>query len=134
MCHYYLGNYDSSTVYLSRASQFFKEDSIKLLSIIPFQMLSDLKHENKTNIEMKIKTFEKIALNKDPLPADYVLTNWAMYEALINLDNYSGASSYLEDAYFEIKARSKNIRDKKDRNQYMQTNLHKKIATAWAKK
>ncbi len=97
-------------------------------------MLSDLKHENKTNIEMKIKTFEKIALNKDPLPADYVLTNWAMYEALIKLDNYSGASSYLEDAYFEIKARSKNIRDKKDRNQYMQTNLHKKIATAWAKK
>ena len=57
-----------------------------------------------------------------------------MYEALIDLDNYSGASSYLEDAYFEIKSRSKNIRDKKDRNQYMQTNLHKKIVTAWAKK
>ena len=34
----------------------------------------------------------------------------------------------------KIKSRSKNIRDKKDRNQYMQTNLHKKIATAWAKK
>ena len=57
-----------------------------------------------------------------------------MYEALIDFDNYSGASSYLEDAYFEIKSRSKNIRDKKDRNQYMQTNLHKKIATAWSEK
>ena len=66
MCHYYLGNYDSSNVYLSRSSRFFKEDSIKLLSIIPFQMLSDLKNKNKTNIDMKIKTFEKIALNKDP--------------------------------------------------------------------
>ena len=97
-------------------------------------MLSDLKNKNKTNTDMKIKTFEKIALNKDPLPADYVLTNWAMYEVLVGLGNYSSASSYLENAYFEIKSRSKNIRDKKDRNQYMQTNLHKKIATAWAKK
>ena len=97
-------------------------------------MLSDLKNKNKTNIDIKIKTFEKIALNKDPLPADYILTNWAMYELLVDLGNYSSASPYLENAYFEIKSRSKNIRDKKDRNQYMQTNLHKKIAAAWAKK
>ena len=88
-------------------------------------------------IEVKAKNeeeAEKIALNKDPLPVDYVLTNWAMYEVLVDLGNYSSASSYLENAYFEIKSRSKNIRDKKDRNHYMQTNLHKKIAAAWAKK
>ena len=60
MCHYYLENYDSSTVYLSRSARFFKEDSIKLLSIIPFQMLSDLKNKNKTNIDMKIKLLKKL--------------------------------------------------------------------------
>ena len=84
MCHYYLGNYDSSNVYLSRSSRFFKEDSIKLLSIIPFQILSDIKSKNKTDIIPNLELLKNHS-EKDPYPSDYVLTNWAMYEVLINL-------------------------------------------------
>ena len=36
-----------------------------------------------------------------------------MYEVLVNLGYKSDASEYLENAYFELKARSKNIKDKK---------------------
>ena len=44
------------------------------------------------------------------------------------------ASEYLENAYFELKARSKNIKDKKDRNKFLQTKLHTTIASAWKEK
>ena len=134
MCHYYLGNYDSSKVYLSRSNRFFKEDSLKLLSIIPFQILSDLKSEDKTDPKANLDLFKQLISEKDPLPDDYVLTNWAMYEVLVNLGYKSDASEYLENAYFEVKARSKNIKDKKDRNIFLQTKLHKTIASAWKEK
>ena len=134
MCHYYLGNYDSSNVYLSRSSRFFKEDSIKLLSIIPFQILTDIKTKNKTDIKPNLELFKQIISEKDPYPSDYVLTNWAMYEVLINLGSASDASEYLENAYFELKARSKSIKDKKGRNKFLQTKLHKNIASAWKEK
>ncbi|GIR30231.1 MAG: hypothetical protein CM15mP44_5140 [Candidatus Neomarinimicrobiota bacterium] len=134
MCHYYLGNYDSSNVYLSRSSRFFKEDSIKLLSIIPFQILTDIKSKNKTDTKPNLELFKRIISEKDPYPSDYVLTNWAMYEVLINLGSASDASEYLENAYFELKARSKSIKDKKGRNKFLQTKLHKNIASAWKEK
>ena len=57
-----------------------------------------------------------------------------MYEALINLGNKADASEYLENAYFELKARSKNIKDKKGRSKFLQTKLHTTIATAWKEK
>ncbi len=134
MCHYYLGNYDSSKVYLSRSNRFFKKDSLKLLSIIPFQILGDFKSKNKTDTNSNLKLFKQIILDKDPLPDDYIITNWAMYEVLVNLGYKSDASEYLENAYFELKARSKNIKDKKDRNKFLQTKLHTTIASAWKEK
>ena len=134
MCHYYLDNYDSSNVYLSRSYRFFGEDSLKLLSIIPFKILNDIKTKNKTTIKEYFATFKNITSENDPLPEDYILTSWAMYKAFSALGDNSGASEYLENAYFELKSRSKNIKDKKDRKKYLKTNLHKKIANAWAEK
>jgi len=37
----------------------------------------------------------------------------------------------LEDSYFELKSRSKNIKDKKDRNKYLSGKLNQDIIAAW---
>ena len=134
MCHYYLKNYDSSNVYLSRSYRFFEQDSIKLLSIIPFKILSDLKIKKKTEIDQHLKDFRSIISENDPYPDDYILSSYAIYEALIAIGKNSEASGHLENAYFEVKSRSKNIKEKKDRNKFLKTNLHKAITTAWKDK
>ena len=38
---------------------------------------------------------------------------------------------YLENSYFEIKSRSRNIKNKTDRKKYMNVKLHQDIINAW---
>ena len=133
MCYHYLDRFDSSDVYISRSYKYFKEDQRKILSILPFKILNDLKR-NKNSSNKKLKEFSNIIAESDPYPEDYILTNWSMYNALLLMNKNSDASEFLENAYFELKARSKNIKDKKDRNKFLQAELHKDIATAWKEK
>ena len=133
MCHHYLERFDSSDVYISRSYKYFKEDQRKILSILPFKILNDLKR-NKNSSNEQLKEFNNIIAESDPYPEDYILTNWSMYNALVLMNKKPDASEFLENAYFELKARSKNIKDKKDRNKFLQAELHKDIASAWKEK
>ena len=45
--------------------------------------------------------------------------------------NQKMAKEYLENAYLELKSSSKDIKNKKDRNLFLDAPLHKNIITAW---
>jgi len=57
--------------------------------------------------------------------------NWNMYQAHLLNGNKKSAKKYLENSYLELKSRSKNIKNKKDRNQYLSIRLHQDINKAW---
>jgi len=56
-----------------------------------------------------------------------------MYQAHVLAGDNKSAKGYLEDAYLEIKARSKKIKNKTDRNQYLSVLLHQDISAKWNK-
>ncbi|MBA66277.1 MAG: hypothetical protein CMG55_10815, partial [Candidatus Marinimicrobia bacterium] len=134
MCHFYMGKFDSSSIYLSKAHDFFEKDDRKLLSLLPFLILSDLERKEIQSSKQYLEQFLSSIIEIDPYPEDYILTNWSMYNAMVSMNKKNEASEYLENAYFELKARSKNIKEKKDRNRYLKTSLHEKITTAWVEK
>ena len=55
----------------------------------------------------------------------------SMYRVQQLLGNTKTAKEYLENSYLEIKSRSKNIKDKKDREKYLSVKLNQDIAAAW---
>jgi len=59
------------------------------------------------------------------------MANWMAYQALVNLNNIEEAGDYLENAYLQLKTQSKNIKNKKDRNKFLKTKLHKEIVSSW---
>ena len=42
------------------------------------------------------------------------------------------AKAFLENAYFEVKSRSRDIKNKSDRNKYLSSTFHSKINNAWS--
>ena len=50
------------------------------------------------------------------------------------MNEKSEAAEYLENAYFELKSKSKDIKNKKDRNIYLSSKLHENIMNEWSKR
>ena len=50
------------------------------------------------------------------------------------MNEKSEAAEYLENAYFELKSKSKDIKNKKDRNIYLSAKLHENIMNEWSKR
>ncbi len=73
----------------------------------------------------------KIAENNDAEKKDFILANWAAYEIFSLLGQQKQAKVYLENAYFEVKSRSRDIKNKEDRNKYLSSTFHAKINDAW---
>ena len=131
MSHYYLENYDSSKIYLERADQYFSVSKEKRLAILPYLILSNKKTGNTARSEKLLTLFNEISQENDAEKKDYIIANWASYEAMGFLGHDEEAKGFLENAYFEIKSRSRDIKNKTDRNKYLATNLHNKISRAW---
>jgi len=134
MSHFYLSNFDSCNFYLQQSSEFYSKDKRKVSSILPFLAISYNETGAKTLSENAINNLLEIISEVDPYDKDYVITNWVAFEALNILNKKSDARAFLENAYFELRSRSKNIKAKSDRNKYLNTNLHNKINNAWSKK
>ena len=82
---------------------------------------------------MVLKEFREIVQETDAEKKDYIIANWAAYEALSAVNEKSEAAEYLENAYFELKSRSKDIKNKQDRNKYLSAKLHENIINEWSK-
>ena len=65
--------------------------------------------------------------------SDISVVNWNMYQVHELTGDKKSAKEYLENSYLEIRSRSKNIKNKDDRNQYLSIKLHQDITAVWNK-
>ena len=134
MSHYYMANWDSCNIYMKRSDEYFSASAQKRLAILPYLIVSykrtgDIKRSDET-----LKVFENLSQENECESKDLIIGNWAAYEAYDYLGKKDEAQGFLEDAYFEMKSRSKDIKNKADRNKFLDTDLHKKITNAWTSK
>ena len=130
--HYYLGNFDSCNVYLKRADEYYSMSDVKRMPILPYLIIAKQKvGENQASKDL-LKEFKRIAENNDAEKKDFILANWASYELLSLLGETKEAKAFLENAYFEVKSRSRDIKNKSDRNKYLSSTFHSKINDAWS--
>ena len=130
--HYYLGNFDSCNVYLKRADEYYSMSDVKRMPILPYLIIAKQKvGENQASKDL-LKEFKRIAENNDAEKKDFILANWASYEVLSLLGETKEAKAFLENAYFEVKSRSRDIKNKSDRNKYLSSTFHSKINDAWS--
>ena len=130
--HYYLGNFDSCNVYLKRADEYYSMSEVKRMPILPYLIIAKQKvGENQASKDL-LKEFKRIAENNDAEKKDFILANWASYEVLSLLGETKEAKAFLENAYFEVKSRSRDIKNKSDRNKYLSSTFHSKINDAWS--
>ncbi|MDP6170013.1 MAG: tetratricopeptide repeat protein [Candidatus Marinimicrobia bacterium] len=134
MSHYYLGHFDSCNVYLNRADEYYSSSQEKRLAILPYLIASYKKVGDAQVSNTLLKDLRSIAEDHEALKKDLIIANWASYEALDLLGHGKEAKGFLENAYFEIKSRSRDIKDKDDRSKYLATTLHTKITKAWNSK
>ena len=134
MSHFYLSNFDSCNFYLKKSDEYFSNHLTKRLSILPYLVISYMKTGDNTLSNTALKNFKDIISEHDPPKKDYIITNWAAYKALSAVNEKSEAAEYLENAYFELKSKSKDIKNKKDRNIYLSAKLHENIMNEWSKR
>ena len=130
--HYYLGNFDSCHVYLKRADEYYSMSEVKRMPILPYLIIAKQKVGDDQASKDLLKEFKRIAENNDAEKKDFILANWASYEVLSLLGEEKEAKAFLENAYFEVKSRSRDIKNKSDRNKYLSSNFHSKINDAWS--
>ena len=130
--HYYLGNFDSCHVYLKRADEYYSMSEVKRMPILPYLIIAKQKVGDNQASKDLLKEFKRIAENNDAEKKDFILANWASYEVLSLLGEKKEAKAFLENAYFEVKSRSRDIKNKSDRNKYLSSNFHSKINDAWS--
>ena len=130
--HYYLGNFDSCHVYLKRADEYYSMSEVKRMPILPYLIIAKQKVGDNQASKDLLKEFKRIAENNDAEKKDFILANWASYEVLSLLGEKKEAKVFLENAYFEVKSRSRDIKNKSDRNKYLSSTFHSKINDAWS--
>ena len=134
MSHFYLSNFDSCNFYLKKSDEFFANDYRKRLAILPYLVISYMKTGDNTLSNTALKNFRDIISDYDPPDKDYIITNWAAYKALSAVNEKSEAAEYLENAYFMLKSKSKDIKNKQDRKKYLSAKLHENITNEWSKR
>jgi len=133
IAHYNLAAYDSASHYLS------KSDSIYIYLGIPINRLTTLswlaitaiKAGSKSQAQNYFQSFNELIDQHDPNTKDIISMNWNMYQAHQLAGDKKSAKEYLENSYLELKTRSKKIKNKTDRKQYLSVSLHQDISDAW---
>ena len=129
--HFNISNYDSASYYFEKADSIivdFPVNRLTTLSWLAAISMMDNQQEKGLNY---IQSFNDIFVQTDPKHKDIITLNWNMYQAHLLNGNKKSAKKYLENSYLELKSRSKNIKNKKDRNQYLSIRLHQDINKAW---
>ena len=131
MTYFNLTNYDSAAYYLGRADSIFLELPVERLSTLSWLAITSIKDGKTHRAKAYVKEFEEIISTVDPADEEIISLNWNMYRVHQLLGNTKIAKKYLENSYFEIKSRSKNIKVKMDREKYLSVKLNQEITAAW---
>ena len=92
-----------------------------------------MKGGQKARAQNYVKMFDELIEQVDPNSEDIIILNWNMHQVHELAGDNKSAKEYLENSYLEIKSRSKNIKNKADRRQYLSVDLHQDIIAAWDK-
>ena len=131
MAYYHKNEYDSTLYYLESVNEIYKDYPIQSLEILPYLSLANSKIGNSEESGQFSAKFKEILENEDPNKKEAVLIYWMAHQMFEEQKNQKMAKEYLENAYLELKSNSKDIKNKKDRNLFLDAPLHKNIITAW---
>jgi hypothetical protein len=123
--------YDSSLFYLNKVEKLYGKVPQKSATVMPFIAASLFQKGDRSNAEIKLLEFNKIIEENDLKESDIILVNWSAYTIYDSLGESKKAKNSLENAYFEIKSKSKEIKNKDDRNLYLSTEINKNILNKW---
>ncbi len=129
--YFSLSNYDSAAFYFSVADSIYKNFPFLRLNTVAWLAITHIKMGQKDKAEKYINIFDQLIEDSEPKSGDVISLYWNAYQAYKNLGKPKIGKEYLEESYFEIKSRSRNIKNKSDRKKYMAVKLHKDIINAW---
>ena len=131
--HFHLTAYDSAAFYLAKADSIYSNIPKRRLTTLSWLVINSMEAGKKTKANNYLKEFDLLFEDHDPNNKDIILVNWNLYQAHIIGGNQKDAKVYLENAYLEMKTRSKDIKNKADRKKYLSVKHHKDIELAWNK-
>tara|TARA_Y100000588_G_scaffold395259_1_gene521978 strand:+ start:21018 stop:23336 length:2319 start_codon:yes stop_codon:yes gene_type:complete len=131
MSHFNLSSYDSAAYYLNMSDSIYIDYPINRLTVLSWIAITSSEDGETEKTKTFVKEFEEIYKDNDPDNKQIISINWNMYKVYNSLERSKTAKEHLENAYLELKSRSKNIKDKSDRNQYLSSKLNQKITEAW---
>ena len=129
--HFNLAAYDSSTYYLTKADSIYLDIPVYRLTTLSWLAVTAMKAGNKSQAQNYIQSFNELIEQNDPKIKDIISMNWNMYQAHVLAGDKKSAKEYLENSYLELKTRSKKIKNKTDRKQYLSISLHQDMSDAW---
>ena len=101
------------------------------LTTLSWLAITAMKAGSKSQAQNYFQSFNELIEENDPESKDIISMNWNMYQAHVLVGNKKSAKEYLENSYLELKTRSKKIKNKTDRKQYLSVSLHQDISDAW---
>ncbi|MBT5782710.1 tetratricopeptide repeat protein [Candidatus Marinimicrobia bacterium] len=131
MIYFHQSMYDSSLLYLNKVEKLYEKVPPKSATVMPFIAASLFQKGDRSNAEIKLMEFNKIIEENDLRDSDIILVNWSAYSIYDSLGESKKAKNSLENAYFEIKSKSKEIKNKDDRKLYLSTEMNKNILSRW---
>jgi class 3 adenylate cyclase/tetratricopeptide (TPR) repeat protein/TolB-like protein len=129
--HFNLAVYDSANYYLTKADNIYLDIPVKRLISLSWLAVTTMKVGNKSQAQNYFQSFNELIEQHEPNSKDIISMNWNMYQAHVLAGDKKSAKEYLENSYLELKTRSKKIKNKTDRNQYLSISLHQDISDAW---
>ena len=129
--YFNLANYDSAAYYFEKADNIYLGDPINRLSTLSWLAITYMKKGQKREARDHINIFDELIEKNDPKSDDIISLYWNMYQVYRSLGDPKSGKNYLENSYLEIRSRSKNIKNKEDRNKYLSVKLHQDTIDAW---
>ena len=122
---------------MNKADSIFQELGLDYyenrLSTLSWLAIMSAKNGQNERTQNYVKFYDEINTDFDPKSDDVISLNWNMHQVHELRGDKKSAKEYLENSYLEIKSRSKNIKNKADRNQYLSIKLHQDITAVWNK-
>jgi tetratricopeptide (TPR) repeat protein len=131
--HFNLAVYDSATYYLSKSDSIYMRSPVSRLTTLSWLAVTAMKAGSKSQAQNYFQSFNELIEQNDPKIKDIISMNWNMYQAHVLAGDKKSAKEYLENSYLELKTRSKKIKNKTDRKQYLSVQFHQNISNAWNK-
>ena len=131
MTYFHQSQYDSSLFYLKKVEVLYEKIPPKVASVKPYIAASLQKIGDNEKAKIQLEGFQALLEENDLKDKDVILVSWSAYQVYSLIGESKKAKRFLEDAYFAIKSKSKEIKDKSDRKLYLGTELNKNILNKW---